>query len=228
MHSDETPTDLRAVVLAGGHSRRFGEPNKALAQAHGRSVVSRVTAAVRSVGDAPSLIAVQSERQQARLDAAIDQPVEYVRDAPDLTGPLAGLVAAARTAQTDRLAVVGCDMPLLVGGVLRWLARQSSTADAVLPVDSEGKGQPVHAIYRTDAITGCESSVGSMRAFVDDLDVYPVPVETTPASVPLSRSLTNVNTQADLTAVRRRWQRLDCDRSRLGSGTVGTDTRSEG
>lgn len=201
--ANETPAP-RGVVLAGGNSRRFGQANKALARVDGRSLVSRATGAIRSVSDAPPIVAVQSDEQQETLATVIDRPVEYVRDLKEFDGPLAGLLAAARTAQAPRLAVVGCDMPLVAGEALRWLTGRSSTADAIVPIDSEGLVQPVHAIYRTRALENCSVRDQPLRAVLAELDVHRVPVATAPESVPLSLSVTNVNTRADLAAVRRR------------------------
>lgn len=201
--------ERRGVVLAGGHSRRFGEADKALGRIEGTPLVDRATAAVAGVGDAPPLVAVQSTAQQSRLEGALDRPVEFVRDAPAYAGPLAGLVAAARAARTARIAVVGCDMPFVTTDAIRWLARQSATADVVVPVDRAGESYPVHAIYRTSELTARPVSERALKAVLDDLDVCRVPVERAPAPVSLQRSLTDVDTRTDLTAARRRCEPME-------------------
>ena len=204
-----TPDNPRGVVLAGGRSQRFGAANKALASIDGESLLSRAVAAVQSGRTCPPIVAVQSKRQQRRLESVLRSPVEFVRDAPALAGPLAGVVSAARTAGTDRIAVVGCDMPFVNDEAIRWVARRSSTADAIVPVDNAGALQPLHAVYRTDAFSGNAAPSNSLRTVLDGLDCCRVPVKSVPATIPLGRSLTNVNTKSELREARQGIDRSD-------------------
>lgn len=199
----KTPSRPRGVVLAGGRSRRFGETNKAVATINGKSLLSRAVAAVRSAGTGPPIVAVRSKRQQARLEPVLASPVEFVRDDPTLAGPLAGVVSAASTTSTDRIAVVGCDMPFVNVEAIHWLACRSSTADAIAPLDEVGTVQPLHAIYQTDVFSGNTVPGNSLRAVLDRVDCCCVPVGTAPATLPLGRSLTNINTKPELHDARR-------------------------
>jgi len=218
-----TPSRPRGVVLAGGRSRRFGETDKAVATINGESLLSRAVAAVQASGTGPPIVAVQSEKQQARLEPVLDAPVEFVRDDPAFAGPLAGVVSAARTTSTDRIAVVGCDMPFVSGEAIRWLARRSSTADAIVPVDNAGALQPLHAVYRTDAFSGNTALSGSLRTVLDGLDCCRVPVESAPAAISLGRSLTNVNTRSELRDARQRTDRIYRDGSRNVTSNVSSN-----
>jgi molybdopterin-guanine dinucleotide biosynthesis protein A len=204
-----TPDHPRGVVLAGGRSQRFGAANKALASMDGESLLGRAVAAVRSGGTGPPIVAVQSERQQARFERVLDSPVEFVGDDPALAGPLAGVVSAARTTSTDRIAVVGCDMPFVNGEAIRWLARRSSASDAIVPVDGAGALQPLHAVYQTGVFSAKAVRSGSLRAVLDGLDCCRVPVGTAPSTLPLGRSLTNVNTKSELRDARQRTDRTE-------------------
>ena len=144
--------DLRGVVLAGGRSRRFGDRDKALARFDGRTLVSRAVDAVAPLNVDPPFVAVGTASRRALLGSGIDRPVEYVFDPPETKGPVGGILAAARVTETDRLAVVGCDMPLATTEAIRWLAGQSADADAIVPVDEGGALQPVFAVYRHDRV----------------------------------------------------------------------------
>jgi len=198
--------DLRGVVLAGGRSRRFGDRDKALARFDGRTLVSRAADAVAPLGVDPPFVAVGTASRRALLGSGIDRPVEYVFDPPGIGGPVGGILAAARVTEADRLAVVGCDMPLATTEAIRWLAGQSADADAVVPVDDGGELQPVFAVYRTTAVTAAESRLTSAALFglLDELDVHRVPVESAPAELRVDQALTNVNTPADLERLRER------------------------
>ena len=196
--------DLRGVVLAGGRSRRFGDRDKALARFDGRTLVSRAADAVAPLGVDPPFVAVGTASRRALLGSGIDRPVEYVFDPPGIGGPVGGILAAARVTEADRLAVVGCDMPLATTEAIRWLAGQSADADAVVPVDEGGELQPVFAVYRTTAVTAAESRLTSAALFglLDELDVHRVPVASAPTEGGVDRALTNVNTPADLERLR--------------------------
>jgi molybdopterin-guanine dinucleotide biosynthesis protein A len=100
-------------------------------------------------------------------------------------------------------------MPFVTADALRWLARRSATADAVVPVDRTGQAHPVHAIYRTSELTARPVSERALKAVLDDLDACRVPVERAPAAVSLRRSLTDVDTQTELAAARRRCEPLE-------------------
>lgn len=198
----------RGVVLAGGRSQRYGAANKALASINGESLLSRAVTAVRSSGTGPPIVAVQSERQQTRLEPVLDSPVEFVRDAPAFAGPLAGVVSAARTTATDWIAVIGCDMPFVDVEAIRWLARRSSSSEAIVPIDEAGALQPLHAVYQTETLSGNTVPGDSLRAVLDGLDCCRVPVKSAPATIPLGRSLTNINTKSELRNARQRTNRI--------------------
>ncbi|WP_435162189.1 molybdenum cofactor guanylyltransferase [Halorubrum sp. SY-15] len=199
-----TGDDLRGVVLAGGRSRRFGDRDKALATLDGRTLVSRAVDAVASLAARPPLVAVGTASRRALLGSGIGRPVEYVFDPPGTGGPVGGILAAARATEAERIAVVGCDMPLVTTEAIRWLAGQSADADAIVPVDEGGQLQPVFAVYRTTALTAVESRLTSAALFglLDELDVHRVPVASAPTEGGVDRALTNVNTPADLERLR--------------------------
>ena len=199
-----TGDDLRGVVLAGGRSRRFGDRDKALATLDGRTLVSRAVDAVASLAARLPLVAVGTASRRALLGSGIDRPVEYVFDPPGTGGPVGGILAAARATEAERIAVVGCDMPLVTTEAIRWLAGQSADADAIVPVDEGGQLQPVFAVYRTTALTAVESRLTSAALFglLDELDVHRVPVASAPTEGGVDRALTNVNTPADLERLR--------------------------
>lgn len=192
----------RGVVLAGGHSRRFGDQNKATAVLDGTPLVARAVDAVAAATGQPPLVAVQTDAQRDELAAALDAPVSFVRDAPGYHGPLAGLVAAARRATADSLLAVACDMPLASADALDWVARQAPDAAAVVPV-ADGAVQPLHARYATAPLAAGPDTDARLVALLDELAADRVPVAASPSSVPLAASLTNVNTRGDLAAAIR-------------------------
>jgi molybdopterin-guanine dinucleotide biosynthesis protein A len=128
----------------------------------------------------------------------------FVEDAPGFEGPLAGVVGAARAVREPYLFVAGCDMPLLSPAAVEWMAGHARRVDAVAVV-RDGIVQPVHALYRRAAVRQAArrlpGDVG-LWALLDALEV----VRRLPAGadhrVDLSASLTNVNSRAELRALR--------------------------
>lgn len=64
-------------------------------------------------------------------------------------GPLGGIHAALRAAQTDLNLVLSVDMPLITSEFLRWLLGQARNASELIVVpDALGGQQPLCAVYR--------------------------------------------------------------------------------
>lgn len=102
------PRPVSAVILAGGLARRFQGEDKGLIELAQRPLAAWV--AERLSGHAAEVL-INANRNLGRY-AALGHTV--VPDhLPDRPGPLAGLLAAARTAQREWLLCVPCDIPFL-------------------------------------------------------------------------------------------------------------------
>jgi len=198
-------TRVTGVVLAGGDSTRFGDAEKALATLEGDPLVARAAAAVREATDATPVVAARRDAQAARLSTVLDDAT-FAYDDPDYAGPLAGLVGAAPAAETPWLFVCGCDMPLLSARAVEWLAdRLPDEAAALAPVQPDGTPEPLHAVYRREAVAAAADGLpraAGVHALLDALSVETVPIGAAPPDVPLADSVTNVNTPEELAAVR--------------------------
>lgn len=207
---------VRGVVLAGGRSTRFGDANKALATLEGRPLVARVVDAVAAATGEPPLLSVATDEGADRLaDALGDRAVEPVRDDPALSGPLAGLAAAAAATDAPWLFVCACDMPLVSPASIEALRGRLAAIDgdradergdvsAVVPV-VEGYDQPLHALYhrRTVADALADRSPGdALMTLLGELAVERVAADAVDA--PLVEATTNVNTREELAALRDR------------------------
>jgi len=226
--SPRTAPDATAVVLAGGESTRFGPGHKALATLDGEPLIRRAVGTLRTVTGRSPIVAVRTADQRERLAAALPATwdVRFVRDDPSLSGPLAGVAAAAETAATPWLFVAGCDMPLLEPHAVAALFGRATHRDgdrgdgehgrsvsakddrgrlkppAVVPVSERGH-EPLHALYRRAAVRNNVSELApddGLRALLDRLDgVEYVGFDSLPESV--DRSVTNVNTRTELARV---------------------------
>jgi molybdopterin-guanine dinucleotide biosynthesis protein A len=121
-----------------------------------------------------------------------------LRDEVQGVGPLIATgrgLRAALEAGTQHAFVCAVDMPCLTVDVIDVLAGRAAelNADVVLPWD--GRDHYLAAVYRTSLTTRIDALVAagerSMRALVDSVDAQRM-------VMPESRSLTNVNSAADL------------------------------
>ncbi|WP_267640794.1 molybdenum cofactor guanylyltransferase [Haloarchaeobius amylolyticus] len=194
-----------AVVLAGGHSTRFGGPDKALAELDGVAMVRHVVDRLAAVVD--SVVVPCREPQVAGIRRAlVGSPVEtavVVDDVPD-RGPVGGLLTGVRATDAPMVAVAGCDMPRLDPEFVDWLFAESAGATGAVPV-FDGERQPLCAVYRS-TVTGatCLRSLAAgkrrLRDVVASVGPAVVPEETVRDRT-TAATFENVNSQADLTVV---------------------------
>lgn len=183
------------VVLSGGASRRLGR-DKATTHVGGRILLDRLLAEVPP--EVPVVLAGP---------AVPDLPgrVVVVREEPPGSGPLAGIAAAMAVVDTPLVAVLAADMPFAVPVAMQALERlagsERAELDAAVPVDPEGRRQPLAAAYRSAALAGALARLApvegrSVRSMLAALRVMEWPV---PADV-----LVDVDTAGELRAARAR------------------------
>ncbi|MDQ7041401.1 MAG: molybdenum cofactor guanylyltransferase [Rhodothermus sp.] len=185
-------TDLTALLLAGGRSRRFGT-DKARAEVNGKPMLQRVYEVARELTQHVLLsVRADGDFYFDLVPPAIPRLLDPVPEA----GPLAGLVAGLRAAQTPWLLALACDLPSLTPETLRLLLEaRSSDTDAVVPVTSGNRRQPLCALYRVhvvQSVAEAQLATGryALQELLDHLAITSLPLPDAP--------LHNVNTPTDL------------------------------
>ncbi len=144
------------LVLAGGSSKRMGT-DKAALRIGGVTLLERTIAtllrACNSDGTAPEVVVVGGS-----VTSFGDSLVTWVADAFPNEGPLGGIVSGLRRLaelhEQANVAVISCDLPYL---------RASSIDDLFMAIENdsrfdgavslfEGRRQPLHAVYRIEAL----------------------------------------------------------------------------
>lgn len=184
------------LVLAGGHSTRFGDADKAVARVDGAPLIRRVAERVAGVTD--ELVVNCRDGQRAAITGALDG-LDYrlaVDPVPD-EGPVAGLRTGLRVARGDAVAVVACDMPHADPALFERLFER---ADAAAVPRANGHLQPLHAVYgRHAARFACDRTLANgSRRLADAL----ARLDPTVVDVAAETTFTNVNTKDDLLRVR--------------------------
>ncbi|MFB6206909.1 MAG: molybdenum cofactor guanylyltransferase [Haloglomus sp.] len=193
------------LLLAGGRSTRFGEPDKALAELAGTPLVRHAAAALVPVVD--ELVVNCRGDQRDALEAALvgldDRlPVRFAVDPVPDQGPVAGLLAGLRVTRGRYVAVAGCDQPFLRTATIAELFDRATgeaepSADSAAPL-ADGHLQPLGAVYRRDAAR--EAAVRTMTAGSQALCEVLTRVD--PAAVPVeSETVRDIDTQDELSEI---------------------------
>lgn len=123
---------VTAVILAGGQGSRMGGVDKGLVDYQGRPLIEWALNALRPQADSVLI----SANRNLETYAAYGHRV--VADTlPDYPGPLAGVLAALESVETDWLVVVPCDTPHLPADLVARLQQAAATADVPLAVAAD-------------------------------------------------------------------------------------------
>ena len=177
---------IGVVLLAGGEARRL--PGKLELDAGGVPLILRVYGNVRGAGP----VYVSANRSFApEIDMLLDCPI--IIDRWPKRGPLAGLYSALEYVREPYVFVAAGDAPNVDGDVISALrAAWEPGLQAVVPVNAEGRLEPLCALYERAAFLAAAGPVlrqgsGGVASVVERL---------TSKRVRLSdeRVFTNVNT----------------------------------
>jgi molybdopterin-guanine dinucleotide biosynthesis protein A len=144
-------SDLCAIVLAGGKSRRMGS-NKALLDFGGRPLISVLIDRILPITDQ---ILISSN--DPHCYKFLNFPV--IQDRYPGHGPLAGLHAAMLSSDSSLFIVLACDLPNLEAPLLRNLISLAEGYDAAIPRTSGGLAHPLCAVYRRTCLPAVENAL---------------------------------------------------------------------
>lgn len=182
---------IRAIILSGGRSNRFGGVHKPAVELGGVTVISRILGTVRTVDP---LAEVWVAGPTDGLSQAETESVHAIREEPVFAGPLAGIAAACSAVRASESAtgagesadvtlVLAGDMPLITAGHLGEL--MAACRRAGLPAtgtDDRGKTQFLCAAWPTALLLARVESIpdpvdGAVRLLFAGLEPTLVDVE---------------------------------------------------
>jgi len=184
----------KALVLAGGSSRRMGR-DKATLEIDGRTQLERAVTKLRRHVDE---VLVSSRREQAADPLRARYPQLF--DAYDDLGPLAGILTALESAPDDPWLVLACDLPRVDDETIEYLLANIDGNSIATAYRSsfDGLPEPLCAVWMPRA-------VDPVRAAIAEGTTCPrkilIRAEATLLSQPVAGALDNVNTPADLERV---------------------------
>ena len=193
---------IDAFILAGGRSSRYGT-DKALLQVDGNSVVETIAAAIHdALPDSRVRLVASGDGQIMAWPFTL--PVVF--DLYTGRGPWSGLHAGLAYAEREWVLITACDYPFLSSELLRFLRQMASDEiDAVIPIQQDGRPQPLCAFYRrATCLASAETIVTSnrptppLRTITEHVRTREVPFDEFRHLDGSERFFTNINTPDDL------------------------------
>jgi len=175
-----------AIIMAGGGSRRMGT-DKSMLTIEGRPIIQKTCERLANCFEQILISANQADKF-AFLGFNV------VPDKVPEQGPLMGIASALEASANELNFVVACDIPRIELGDVRRILFEAvnSKADIIVPVTSEGKYEPLFAVYRKSALKAINKVLSSGGRKVSDVfDLCKV------KKVELGASLVNLNTIAE-------------------------------
>jgi molybdenum cofactor guanylyltransferase len=143
------------VILAGGQGRRIGG-QKALIELAGRPLIEWIAAAAGQAFDDVWVVAKADTELPALAGVAV------VREPPEPSHPVVGLVTALRAARGRPVVVAAADMPFVGVQTLRALGAQQP--GRTLITAHAGRIQPLLARYEPADLPALEAAAVAARA----------------------------------------------------------------
>jgi molybdopterin-guanine dinucleotide biosynthesis protein A len=191
---------IQGFILAGGASSRMGMAKPGL-KIGGRSMVRRSLDTLSQVADTVHIVGGST--------ADTIEDVELPR-LPDVDakgrGAMRGVVTALQACSVTWACVLACDLPFVSGELLELLVRSTNPGvDAVVPVQRDGRMQPLCALYRREvclplAAAAIEQQQWSMHRFLDHLRLRPIEYSDYQHLPHSSDLFLNINSPEDLAA----------------------------
>jgi len=130
--------DTEAFILAGGASSRMGT-DKSQLPLEGQTFTERIAETLLKLTDSVFIVGRQAE-----------SGLPNVADVYPQWGALGGLHAAVTACKREWAIVVACDLPFVSAELFSFLAEKRVGHEAVVPVQEDGRPQPLAALYRVD------------------------------------------------------------------------------
>lgn len=128
-------TSSEGFVLAGGASRRMGSDKSEL-RLSGQSFSERIAKALSLVTTKVTMVGRESGTN-----------LNWVPDIQRNMGALGGIHTALSVCRQPWAVVLACDMPFVTPELFTYLASLRIDFNAVVPIQSDGRPQPLCAIY---------------------------------------------------------------------------------
>lgn len=199
--------DVEGFVLIGGRSSRLGVA-KAFVDLGGMTLAERAARTIEAAFDVVGVKFIAGADNQFPAVSAFARPVVF--DLRPGFGPWSGLHAALAYARSEWALVLACDYPFVSAELLGFLVDHASDDhEVVVPVQTDGRLQPLCAVYRVnpilneiEALLDSNSLMPPLREFLDRERTRRVEADEYSAFGDPHALFLNINTQDDLARAR--------------------------
>jgi molybdopterin-guanine dinucleotide biosynthesis protein A len=133
-----------AIIMAGGSSSRMGT-DKSILPLEGKPMIERICERLHGTFSR-ILISAGDTDKFAFLDERV------VTDKVPGQGPLMGIASALQISDNELNFVVACDIPHVNLPLVRRMLVEAEDVDIVVPVNRDGKYEPLFAVYRKSTL----------------------------------------------------------------------------
>ncbi len=145
---------VEGVILAGGEARRMGGDDKGLVMLAGKPMIQHV---IERISPQVSSLTINANRNALRY-SDMGYPVVADQQVGEFPGPLAGMAAGLSVSQSDLVAFVPCDAPLLPLNLVERLKDALIEQNAEIAVAHDGEyWQPVFVLMQRSLLPGLEN-----------------------------------------------------------------------
>lgn len=194
------------IILAGGEAKRAGGREKYLFEYDGETFLERLLSTLKDAVDEIIIVARDDLHCRRFEEICAGFEAKIVPDIRKGLGPVGGLHAGVQSAGGEIIFAVACDMPFVNGDVIRYLFSLSGNCDAVIPRWEEGFIEPLHAVYKHDALERYMHSHKSLslRDMIDSINSCFVNVNDLRQFDADLKTFTNINNLNDLEKLNNR------------------------
>lgn len=157
-------TDITGIILAGGQSSRMGT-DKALIKYGNKTLIEHTFDLIR--GYCKKILI------SANNPAVHSFPEQWIiPDEKKGLGPIGGIYSCLKHSETENNLVVAVDIPFINHGLIQFLLSNISNAALVVPVTTQGKVEPLCAVYKKSVLPYLERMLAENNLKVQNLMLY--------------------------------------------------------
>ncbi len=141
---------FEGFVLAGGKSQRM-KTDKAFLQIGDETFLTRVVKILSST--CKNRVKIVLNKAQTNFIERLPNQIPHIFDVYENRGALGGIHAALNDCQRGWAIVLAVDLPRVTGEAIERLARiavESKKFAAIVPIQTDGRPQPLCAVYRAE------------------------------------------------------------------------------
>jgi molybdopterin-guanine dinucleotide biosynthesis protein A len=150
-----------AIIMAGGSSSRMGA-DKSILPLEGKPMIERICE--RLYGTFRQILISAGDTDKFAFLGH-----QVVADRMQLQGPLMGIASALEASANEINFVIACDIPYINLSFVRKMLAEAVGVDMVIPVGSDGKYEPLFAVYCKSALIAINEVLASGRRKISDV-----------------------------------------------------------